>query len=145
MSKSLKPTWTRYKVLAWLGGAATIAYICRNSIGVAEIEIRADLGLDAFQMGLVMGAFQISYALLQIPTGHFTDRHGARKSLPVFSVIWSLATAAMAAVSSLWLLLAARLANGVGRPVCFRAARTHLQNGFLSANARWSMGASLVS
>ena len=59
MSKSPKPTWTRYKVLAWLGGAATIAYICRNSIGVAEKEIRADLGLDAFQMGLVMGAFQI--------------------------------------------------------------------------------------
>ena len=119
MSNPPKPTWTRYKVLAWLGSAATIAYICRNSIGVAEIEIRTDLGLDVFQMGLVMGAFQISYALLQIPTGHFTDRHGARKSLPVFSVIWSLATAAMAAVSSLWLLLAARLANGVGQAGLF--------------------------
>ena len=61
-----KPTWTRYKVLLWLGGAATIAYICRNSLSVAEKGIREDLGLDAFQMGLVMGAFQISYALLQI-------------------------------------------------------------------------------
>ena len=67
-----KPTWTRYKVLLWLGGAATIAYICRNSLSVAEKGIREDLGLDAFQMGLVMGAFQISYALLQIPSGHFT-------------------------------------------------------------------------
>ena len=53
MSKSPKPTWTRYKVLLWLGGAATIAYICRNCLGVAEKEIRADLGIDAFQMGLV--------------------------------------------------------------------------------------------
>ena len=119
MSKSPKPTWTRYKVLAWLGGAATIAYICRNSIGVVEKEIRADLGLDAFQMGLAMSAFQVTYVLLQIPTGHFTDRHGARKSLPVFSVIWSLATAAMAAVSSFWLLLVARLANGLGQAGLF--------------------------
>ena len=49
--KFSKPTWTRYIVLLWLGGAATIAYICRNSIGVAEKGIRTDLGLDAFQMG----------------------------------------------------------------------------------------------
>ena len=119
MKKPAKPTWTRYTVLLWLGGAATIAYICRNSLGVAEMEIREDLKLDAFQMGLVMGAFQISYALLQIPTGHFTDRHGARKSLPVFSLIWSLATAAMAVVGNLALLLVARLANGVGQAGLF--------------------------
>ena len=120
--KSSKPTWTRYKVLLWLGGAATIAYICRNSISVAEKVIRADLGLDAFHMGLVMSAFQISYALLQIPSGHFTDRRGARASLPVFSVIWSVATAAMAAVTNLWLFVAARLFNGVGQAGLFPAS-----------------------
>lgn len=117
-----KPTWTRYKVLLWLGGAATIAYICRNSLSVAEKGIREDLGLDAFQMGLVMGAFQISYALLQIPSGHFTDRRGARSSLPVFSVIWSMATAAMAGGANLWLLVAARLFNGVGQAGLFPAS-----------------------
>jgi len=30
-------------VLLWLGGAATIAYVCRNSLGVAEKEIRNNL------------------------------------------------------------------------------------------------------
>ena len=120
--KSSKPTWTRYKVLLWLGGAATIAYICRNSLSVAEKGIRADLGLDAFHMGQVMSAFQISYALLQIPSGHFTDRRGARASLPVFSVIWSVATAAMAAVTNLWLFVAARLFNGVGQAGLFPAS-----------------------
>lgn len=119
MSQANKPSLTRYKVLLWLGSAATIAYICRNSLGVAEKEIREDLNLDAFQMGLVMGAFQISYSLLQIPTGHFTDQHGARASLPVFSLIWSIATAAMAAVSNLWMLIAARLSNGIGQAGLF--------------------------
>lgn len=114
-----KPTRTRYKVLLWLGGAATIAYVCRNSMGVVEKDIRADLGLDAFQMGLAMSAFQVTYVLLQIPTGHFTDRRGARASLPVFSLIWSLATAAMAAVGNLWTLVAARLANGIGQAGLF--------------------------
>lgn len=119
MNQTARPTWTRYKVLLWLGGAATIAYICRNCLGVAEKEIRADLGLDLFQMGLVMSAFQITYSLLQIPTGHFTDKRGARASLPVFAVIWSVATALIAKASGLWILIAARLAKGVGQAGLF--------------------------
>ena len=113
------PTLTRYKVLLWLGGAATLAYICRNCLGVAEKEIRHDLGLDPFQMGLVMSAFQLTYALLQIPTGHYTDRRGSRHGLPLFAVVWSAATALLATASNLWMLLGARLAKGVGQAGLF--------------------------
>lgn len=144
MSEGNKPSLTRYKVLLWLGGAATIAYICRNSLGVAEKEIRADLQLDAFQMGLVMGAFQISYALLQIPTGHFTDQRGARASLPIFSLIWSLATAAMAVVSSLWMLLVARLSNGVGQAGLFPGS-TNIFSKWIPEHERALVNGSLAS
>ena len=57
-------TGTRYKVLAWLGGAATIAYICRNSFGVAESKIRGEFaGWDTFETGIIMSAFQLTYSL----------------------------------------------------------------------------------
>ncbi len=119
MNENARPTWTRYKVVLWLGGAATFAYICRNCLGVAEKEIRSDLGIDAFQMGLVMSAFQLTYSLLQIPTGHFTDKRGARASLPVFAVIWSVATALIAKATGLWMLIAARLIKGIGQAGLF--------------------------
>ena len=61
-------------MLLWLGGAATIAYVCRNSLGVAEKEIRNNLGLDAFQMGLVM-------------EGRFRFRARSCKSPPSTSLI----------------------------------------------------------
>ena len=123
------PTLTRYKVLLWLGGAATLAYICRNCLGVAEKEIRHDLGLDPFQMGLVMSAFQLTYALLQIPTGHYTDRRGSRHGLPLFAVVWSAATALLATASNLWMLLGARLAKGVVVPTEGRLPRMELVAG----------------
>jgi len=47
--KPVKPTWARYTVLLWLGGAATIAYVCRNSLGVAEKEIRTNSGWTPFK------------------------------------------------------------------------------------------------
>jgi len=118
--KSSKPTWTRYKVLAWLGGAATIAYICRNAVGVAESQIRDEFdGWDTFETGIIMAAFQLTYSLLQIPTGQLTDRRGSRLCLPVFAVIWSAATLVLAKVAGLWSMVAARLAKGVGQAGLF--------------------------
>src|SRR5204863_5669439 len=46
----LRPTWVRYLVLASLCLAAMLAYIPRNCIGVAEADIRSDLGLSKEQM-----------------------------------------------------------------------------------------------
>jgi len=113
------PTWTRYKVLLWLGGAATVAYVCRNCFGVAESTIRGEFGWDTFETGLVMSAFQLTYSLLQIPSGQLSDRHGSRLCLPIFSIIWSVATLLMAKATGLWTMIAARLAKGVGQAGLF--------------------------
>lgn len=124
------PTGTRYKVLTWLGGAATIAYICRNSFGVAESKIRGEFeGWDTFETGIIMSAFQLTYSLLQIPTGQLSDRHGSRVCLPIFSLIWSAATLCLAKMSGLWSMVAARLVKGVGQAGLFPASTNSL--------ARW--------
>jgi sugar phosphate permease len=112
--------FTRVGVSAWLCLAAIIAYICRNSIGIAESQIREELfpadplapgALKA--MGYVMGLFFLTYALGQIPTGALGTRWGSRKSLPICAVGFSLATAVMSLASGAGLLIVARLSNGI--------------------------------
>src|SRR5678815_5321442 len=93
---NIRPTKTRFLVLAWLCAAAALAYVSRNSIAVAESTVRADLDLTKEQSGWLMSAFFISYAVFQIPGAWVGQRYGARRALPGFAVAWSLATAAMA-------------------------------------------------
>jgi MFS family permease len=150
------PSRVRYGVLAWLCAAALIAYVCRNSIAVAESSIRTDLELKSLtilglveltpddQMGWAMGAFFLTYAVLQLPTGWLGHVWGSRRALPFFALLWSAMTGLMALAGGLPLLLLARLGNGgaqAGIFPCttatvarwFPLTRRALPNGFLAS------------
>lgn len=117
-----RPTGARYAVLAWLCAAAAIAYICRNSIGVAESTIRAELGLTTDQTSYIMLAFFLAYALAQMPTGWLGDRLGSRAMLPVLALGWSAATAAMGLAAGAMFLIATRVVNGIAQAGLFPCA-----------------------
>ena len=106
-------------MLAWLCVAATIAYISRNAISVAESTMRRDLELTKEEMGMVMTVFFLFYSLFQIPTGWLGDRWGTRRSLLACSMVWSLATAAMGVAASMTSLVLARAANGAAQAGLF--------------------------
>ena len=114
-------TRTRFVVLGGLCLAAALSYVSRNAIAVAESTVRADLGLSKEQSGWLMSAFFLSYALCQIPGAAFGQRVGARVALPVFSIVWSLATAATAFGGFVSVLIN-RVIKGVSQaglfPVC---------------------------
>ena len=61
--------------------ANVINFIDRANLAIAAPSIRADLGLDAVGMGLVLSAFFWTYAFLQLPAGWFIDKVGVRVSL----------------------------------------------------------------
>jgi len=152
---------TRVGVSAWLCLAAMIAYICRNSLGVAESTIRAEFFPDnpnspeaLKTMGYVMGAFFLTYAFGQIPTGALGTRWGSRKSLPICAVGLSLATAAFSLANGAGLLIAARLSNGIFQaglfPCCtntisvwFSSKLRAVPTGFLGASM--SLGGAIAS
>lgn len=79
----------RFYVLSLLCLAAVIAYVQRLAFAVCEEHIRADLLLDKPQIGQIMAAWQLGYALMQLPSGWLADRLGARTSLSIFIVSWS--------------------------------------------------------
>lgn len=115
------PTSVRYVVLVGLCSAAAIAYLCRNSIGVAESTIRAELGLSEEAMSRVMGNFFLAYALGQIPMGWLGNRFGSRVAIPTCAIAWSLATAMMSFAIGVPLLIVSRLTNGLAQAGLFPA------------------------
>ncbi|MEC9002024.1 MAG: MFS transporter, partial [Planctomycetota bacterium] len=121
----MRPSRTRYRTMAWLCLAATIAYICRNSIGTLESTIREELEITKRTMGYIMSSFFLTYAIFQIPTGLLGDRWGSRRCLPLFAVAWSAASALMAcAVGTVGVLVLfiSRLAGGVCQAGLFPCA-----------------------
>ena len=101
-----RPTYIRHLVLAALCAITTINYIQRNSLGGAETTIRADLRLTRNDTGDAMGAFFLTYALCQVPSGWLAQRWGGRRVLTLYAAGWSIVMAFTAAATNLPALLA---------------------------------------
>src|ERR1041385_810032 len=135
------PTGTRFVVLAWLCGAAALAYVSRNAIAVAESTVRGDLGLSKEQSGWLMSAFFFSYALMSIPAAQFAQRVGSRRALPLFATVWSIATALLALVSGIGTAIAARIVQGIAQAGLVPAATVTVAKWFPSTGRAFAAGA----
>ena len=76
--------------------------------------ISHDLHLQKAQLGLVFGAFGLSYALFELPAGLLGDRLGVRRVLLRIVLAWSAFTALTGAAWSLSSLCAIRFLFGAG-------------------------------
>ena len=102
-------------LMIWLCFLANaIAYIDRTNIAVATPAIRAEMGIDATAMGLVLSAFFWTYAFMQLPAGWFIDRIGVRLALALAVGWWSVFTAATAIARSVPQFIGLRLMLGAG-------------------------------
>jgi MFS transporter, ACS family, glucarate transporter len=104
----------RHRVLGMLFLLSIITYLDRVCISVAGPRMQKDLNISPEMWGWVMGAFTLSYALFEIPTGALGDRIGPRKVLTRIVIWWSAFTSLTGTVSSFPTLLATRFAFGIG-------------------------------
>ena len=103
--------WT----MMFMGCAAmAVNYIDRANLAVAAPFIRKELGIDPVVMGVILGAFFWTYAIMQLPFGWFVDRVGARIALAVAVMWWSIATMLTATANGIASLTGYRLLLGVG-------------------------------
>lgn len=56
----------------------TMVYIDKLSVGYSLIPISEEFGLDSAAKGMIMSAFFLGYALMQIPMGFIINRVGSR-------------------------------------------------------------------
>lgn len=117
MRKSLIPA--RYFMVVGTFLLALLLYIDRICISVAKDPIAGDLQLSDTQMGWVLSAFALGYALFQTPAGILNDRFGPRSILTIVVSFWSLFTALTGAVRTFIWLLIVRLLFGAGEAGAF--------------------------
>lgn len=111
------PSNVRHRIIAVSMLMAFILYLDR--ICMADIlksaSFQADVALSKRELGRVMGAFFLSYALFQVPAGWASDRFGARRMLTAYIVVWSVLTGLTGLVSSFTGLMIVRLLFGAAQ------------------------------
>jgi ACS family glucarate transporter-like MFS transporter len=96
-----------------------LLYIDRACISAAADSIRPALELSEKQMGWVMSAFALGYAIFQTPGGLLADRFGPRVVLTAVVSFWSLFTGLTATVWSYGSMLTVRFLFGAGEAGAF--------------------------
>jgi MFS family permease len=105
-----------------------ILFVDRVNLAAAAPVIQQDLGLSNIALGLAFSAFNYAYAPFQLVGGWIADRFGARRTLAVCGLTWSLTTMSTGAVSGLASLFAVRLVLGIGEGATLPAATRALSN-----------------
>lgn len=115
----VKSSRVRYSVVLLALSLAVLSYVQRVAISVAAGPISHDLHIPKDQLGLVFGAFGLSYALFEIPMGLLGDRLGVRRVLAQIVLAWSAFTALTGAAWNVTSLVTIRFLFGAGEAGCF--------------------------
>ncbi|MBL8220525.1 MAG: MFS transporter [Bryobacterales bacterium] len=130
----------RYRVLSLLFLLSIITYIDRVCISVAGPRMQQELDIAPEKWGWVVGAFTLSYALFEIPSGAMADRIGARKVLTRIVLWWSAFTSLTGVVSNFWALLLTRFAFGAGEAGAYPGSTSSISRWFPSVERARATG-----
>src|ERR1700687_5352148 len=93
--------------------AFLISYVDRTAISLARGQIGKDFNLQPADLGVVISAFFLGYAVMQIPGGWLADRFGSKYVIVVAIAMWSVFTVLTSFAWSLLSLIVIRLAFGL--------------------------------
>jgi ACS family glucarate transporter-like MFS transporter len=82
----------RYRILGVLFVLSFVNYLLRNNLSIAIPSIQEEFSFTNAELGWILGSFNFSYALLQIPGGIFGQVYGPRRALTYIAVSWGVLT-----------------------------------------------------
>lgn len=148
------PTRVRYSILAFLCALSMITYIDRAFWGSAQENIRVELGLKTIaELAVALWAFQLAYALFEVPTGWLGDTYGPRKTLIRIVLWWSfffclttlvgydIGGAILVGSTGLAVLVVFRFLFGVGEAGAYPNTARALYNWFPLSQRGFAQGA----
>jgi MFS family permease len=114
-------TRARWLLLALLVISVSVNYVDRGNLSVAAAtsEFRSALHLDNRDLGILFGAFFVTYSLFQIVAGWLVDRFNVYAVFTAAFLLWSAATVSTAFAQGFALLLILRLVLGVGEACAY--------------------------
>jgi MFS family permease len=102
-------------MLALLYAAYVLNFVDRQLMTLLLNDIRKDLGLSDWQLGLASGtSFAVLYTAASIPVAYLADRSNRTRLLAICIGLWSVMTAACGFVGSFMQLLLARMGVAIG-------------------------------
>jgi D-galactonate transporter len=90
-----KVTW---RLLPFLMLCYLLAFIDRANVGMASLQMNADVGLSSSVFGFGASLFFVSYFLMEVPSNLMLQRFGARIWIARIMITWGLVSACMALV-----------------------------------------------
>ena len=117
MSQQRMAETSNYRTLVlWLLTLAYIfSFIDRQIMGALSPSIKADLGFEDWQLGLLKGfGFALLYTTVGIPIAWLADRYSRIKIVSISVFFWSLFTAFTGMANSFLTMLLARTGVGIG-------------------------------
>ncbi len=112
----------RWTIVALLSLGVLVNYFDRVNLSVSHDALFKAFQISDFTFGLLLGAYNWTYALFQLPSGVLLDRFGVRRVGCVSTFLWSLASFGAAATTGLGGFFAARFLLGVGEAPAFPAS-----------------------
>lgn len=128
--KSARLKRTQIAAVTLLVAAGLVNYLDRSTLSIANHSIREEMHLSASQMGLLLSAFSLPYAIAQLPIGVLLDRLGSRIMLGFGMLIWSVAQLAGGFVQTLNQFFVARFLLGIGEAPQFPAGAKVMSDWF---------------
>ncbi len=105
----------RFLALGFLLVVYCFNFIDRQIFAVLSPLIKAGLGFNDFELGLLKGvAFALFYAIMGIPIAQLSDRTNRVRLVSACLVLWSAMTAVSGLVSNFWQMGLARIGVGIG-------------------------------
>jgi sugar phosphate permease len=139
------PTRVRFLVIGLCFAMSVLLYLDRFALTPITSTLLAELKLDEEQLGRAVGAFFLVYAFFQVPAGWLSDTLGARRTLALYVVLWSLATIGLGLAGGLLAISLMRMVLGATQAGAYPAAASLLKrwvplSGRGRANSLVSMG-----
>ncbi len=94
--------------------AGVVNFLDRSSLSIANTTIRAEMHLNATEIGWLLSAFSLAYGFAQLPLIGWLDRAGTRSVLGAGLVLWSTAQMLTGLVRGYTAFLVLRLFLGAG-------------------------------
>ncbi len=101
------------RLLPFVGILYLIAYIDRQNVGFAKLQMVGDLGLSESAYGLGASLFFVGYLLFEVPSNVLLERVGARRWFARIMVSWGAVTVALAYTQNAAMFYALRFLLGV--------------------------------
>src|SRR5258708_29736218 len=135
-----RPTHVRHVVLGMTVLIYMITYMDRVIVSTTAPLMRQELGISLLALGTIQSAFNLSYALFQVPGGWLGDRIGPRRSLTLIASWWSAFTALTALGWSAISMISIQWIFGMGEAGAFPIATRSLSRWMRPAERGFAQG-----